>query len=175
MNTIKINHHEDIHEEPEIKITETPEERNELDTVRKFARLLDSQFKIPGTDISFGLDPIIGMFPIVGDIVGYAFSALLIHSAFKKGVKGEILMKMLGNIGLDAVIGAIPVVGTLFDFAYKANNRNYKLLNEFVEEEKHTGSAWPYILGFLAITFIVFSSILYAFFSFLGWFWGLVG
>lgn len=169
MNTIKITNHDKESNSEEFEIKDAIERADDLAYVKKFAKLLDSQFRIPGTNITFGLDPIIGMFPVVGDIVGYGFSAVLIYSAFKKGVKGEVLVKMLGNMGLDALIGAIPVVGTLFDFAYKANNRNYKLLTEFVEEDKHSGSAWPFILAFLAVTFIVVACLIYGMVSFFSW------
>jgi len=136
---------------------------------KRFSQLLDSKFKIPGTNITFGLDPIIGMVPIAGDIVGYVFSSFMVYSAFKKGVRGEILIKMLGNIGLDALTGAIPILGSVFDFVYKANDRNYKLLKEFVEEDKHSGSAWPYILAFIGLTFVVFMSVIYGVWSFFSW------
>lgn len=137
--------------------------------LRRYAQLLDSKFRIPGTDITFGIDPIIGFIPVVGDIIGYGFSAVLIYSAFKKGVKGEILVKMLGNIALDAIIGMVPVIGFFFDFVYKANTRNYNLLNEFIEEDKHSGSAWPYVLAFLGFTVFLVVGIGWTVISLLKW------
>jgi len=144
-------------------------EKDDLRYLKKFANLLDSQFRIPGTDITFGIDPIIGMIPIVGDIVGYGFSAVMIFTALKKGVKGEILVKMLGNIAIDALVGLVPVLGTLFDFVYKANDRNYQLITEFVEEDKHSGSAWPYVLAFVGITLFVIIAVVWLAISLITW------
>ena len=136
-------------------------DQKELKYLKWYAKLLDTQFKIPGTNVTFGIDPLIGLIPGLGDVIGYGFSAVLLYSAFRKGVKGEVLLKMLGNMGLDALVGMIPILGTIFDFVYKANTRNYQLLVEFVEEDKHTGSAWPFILGFIGITLLVIFSLVY--------------
>ncbi len=167
MSSIKINHQDGVEENFENKNDEASR------FLKKYSELLDSKFKIPGTNISFGIDPIIGLIPGLGDLIGYGFSAVLLYSAFKKGVKGEVLTKMLLNMGLDALVGMIPVLGTLFDFVYKANTRNYKLLTEFVEEDKHTGSAWPFIVVFIIITLVVVFSVIYGVFSFFAWVWGL--
>ncbi|MFK7757688.1 MAG: DUF4112 domain-containing protein [Flavobacteriales bacterium] len=154
---------------------ESEADREELKYLQWYAKLLDSQFRIPGTDISFGIDPLLGLIPGLGDLIGYGFSAVLLYSAFRKGVKGEVLIKMLGNIGLDALVGMVPVLGTVFDFVYKANTRNYQLLTEFVEEDKHTRSAWPFILGFLGVTILVVCAVIYGVFTFLGWLFSAVG
>ena len=147
-------------------------EKEELKYLKQYAKLLDSKFRIPGTDITFGIDPLLGMIPGLGDLIGYGFSAVLLYSAFKKGVKGEVLVKMLGNIGIDALVGMVPFLGTIFDFVYKANTRNYQLLTEFVEEDKHSRSAWPYILAFIGITLLVIISVVYGVFVFCGWIFG---
>ncbi len=145
------------------------QEKDELKYLKQYAQLLDSKFKIPGTDLTFGIDPLLGMIPGLGDLIGYGFSAVLLFSAFKKGVKGEVLVKMLGNMGIDALVGMIPVLGTVFDFVYKANTRNYKLLTEFVEDDKNNGSAWPYLLAFLGLTVVVIVSVIYGVVNFFQW------
>jgi len=144
-------------------------DKPELNLLKQYAKLLDSKFRFPGTDITFGIDPLIGMIPGVGDIVGYGFSVVLLISAFRKGVKGEVLIKMLGNIGLDTLIGMVPVLGTIFDFVYKANDRNYQLLNEFVEEDKHAGSGWPYIIAIVAILIVFLIGLFWLAFSIGKW------
>jgi len=154
---------------------EETSENEELTYLKQYAKLLDSKFRIPGTEITFGIDPLLGVIPVLGDLIGYGFSTVLIYSAFKKGVKGEVLVKMLANIGIDALVGMIPLLGTVFDFVYKANTRNYKLLTEFVEEDKHSRSAWPYIFGFLGITALVVFSVIYAVVIFFDWLFGWVG
>lgn len=147
---------------------------SEMKYLKKFANLLDSKFRIPGTDITFGIDPLLGLIPWLGDIIGYIFSALLLFAAFRKGVRGEILLKMLGNIGLDALVGMIPVLGTIFDFAYKANDRNYKLLNEFVEEDKHSGSGWPIILVVVGVMLLILFALIYSAYAVISWLINLV-
>lgn len=150
-------------------------EKEELTYLKQYAKLLDSKFRIPGTDMTFGIDPLLGLIPGLGDLIGYGFSAVLLYSAFKKGVKGEVLIKMLGNIGLDALVGMVPILGTVFDFVYKANTRNYQLLTEFVEEDKHSRSAWPFVLGFIGITLLVIFSVVYGVIAFFGWLFSWVG
>jgi hypothetical protein len=121
----------------------------ELKWLDKYAKLLDSQFSIPGTNITFGIDPIIGMLPVVGDIVSYLMSALLIFYSAKYGASGKVIFKMFWNALLDFLLSKIPVLGYFIDFAFKANERNLRLLKEHYNEEKHQGSILPYLLGAL--------------------------
>lgn len=119
--------------------------------IDRFANLLDSQFKIPGTKLSFGIDPIIGIIPGAGDVVTYIMSALLIIAMFQRGASGKLVMKMAGNAALDMLVGSIPVLGTIFDFTYKANDRNVKLFREYHDDGKHKGTGLGYILLFIGI------------------------
>lgn len=130
-----------------------PQKRNDIELKRldQMANLLDSKFKIPGTDMKFGIDPILGLIPGVGDIISYVMSLLLIYYSAKYGASGKVVMKMLGNVILDFTVGKIPVLGYIFDFTYKANDRNVSLLKEHYEEDKHQGSAMKYILVYFAI------------------------
>ena len=109
--------------------------------------LLDSRFRIPGTNIRFGLDFLVGLVPFAGDVVTFGFSGLLIISMARHGASGVVVLKMLGNILLDALVGSIPVLGDLFDLSFKANRRNYRLLQEHYQTGKHSGSAIPVILA----------------------------
>jgi len=102
------------------------------------AKLSDSQFKIG--KFKFGIDPIIGAIPVVGDAIGLFLALYIYGIAHKMKVSRWHKFQMLGNIVLDLVIGAIPVVGDLFDFGFKANLRNYKILilyrkGKFIEGE----------------------------------------
>ncbi len=117
------------------------------------SELLDSKFRIPGTNIRFGLDPIIGLIPYAGDVVTFAFSGLLVIMMARRGVSGMVVVKMLWNILIDTLVGAIPLLGDIFDFHFKANRRNYRLLKEHYQEGKHVGSAWPVI--FAIILFLI--------------------
>lgn len=102
--------------------------------VRQLADLLDSRFRIPGTQQTFGVDAVLGLIPGVGDVVGLAAGGVVITNAVRLGARGWTLVQMLVNIVLDATIGSVPVAGTVFDVFYKANNRNVALLEEHVRD-----------------------------------------
>jgi len=97
--------------------------------------LLDDAFRIPGTDIRFGIDPVIGVLPIAGDWATAVISTYIVAEAVNLGVPKDVVARMLFNIGLDATVGMIPILGTLFDTAWKANRRNVKLVEEHVDAD----------------------------------------
>ena len=147
--------------DPEIRIIKPGEQKEELGEfqwITALARLLDSRFIIPGTNIRFGLDPILSLFPILGDFVSYMFSGMLIYMMYNRGVSRKIVIKMVLNATLDAVIGVIPIVGSIFDVFYRANDRNIKLLKEHYLEDKHHGSG----NGILIVIFIIACAIFLA-------------
>jgi hypothetical protein len=92
------------------------------------ARILDDVFQIPGTNIRFGLDPLIGLIPGVGDAIGATLSSYLIWRAHKLGASRLTLLRMAGNVAVDTLLGAIPVLGDIFDLQFRANRRNLDLL-----------------------------------------------
>ena len=96
---------------------------------RSIARLLDTAVRIPGTNIRFGLDAVLGLIPGVGDFAGAALSGYVLLTAARAGAPTTLLARMLANVGLDALVGAVPVLGDLFDVAFKANARNAALLD----------------------------------------------
>lgn len=120
------------------------------------SHLMDDQFRVPGTNFRFGLDPIMNLIPVVGDLSGFAVSAALVATMARHGASGRVLTLMVLNIILDATIGAIPVVGQIFDFTYKANTRNIRLLRAHYVEGKHKGSGKGVIAALLIILLIVF-------------------
>ena len=101
--------------------------------LRKWATLLDSAFRVPGTQLRFGLDPVVGLIPGIGDIVTGFFSVLMLLHAVRLRVPKVVLARMTINVGLDLLAGAVPLLGDLFDAGYKANLRNLALL------ERHAG------------------------------------
>lgn len=118
------------------------------------ATLLDSQFRIPGTNMRFGLDGIIGLIPYLGDMAGFVISGLLMRLMLRRGAGPMLMLRMLGNFVLDALIGIVPLVGDLFDFGFKANRRNVNLLKKYYAEEKPRPSAgWS--LTVLGIAFFI--------------------
>ena len=100
--------------------------------LRALARVLDNAVRIPGTNMRVGLDPVLGLIPGVGDMIGGAVSAYAILVAARLGAPKTVLVRMLGNVAVDAVVGAVPVLGDLFDLGYKANARNVALLERHV-------------------------------------------
>ncbi len=149
------------------KFPAMPVEDPRLNTVRRISRLLDEEFEIFG--FRFGLDPLLGMLPVAGDIGSYVISIALILTMLKHGVSGKVVMKMVGNVTLDALIGTIPVLGWIFDFAFKANKRNLRLLNNHYAYGKDEGGAIPYILWILGIMLLVLVLIVYLTIRFFGW------
>jgi hypothetical protein len=112
-----------------------PERIRELAKVdplaEKIVHVLDRLFRIPGTEIRFGLDPILGLvFPGFGDAASGLFGFYVVFAALRRGVPIPVVFQMIGNLALDAIGGAFPVVGDVFDFAFKANERNLVLLQE---------------------------------------------
>ena len=99
-----------------------------LVALRKWATLLDSAFRVPGTGMRFGLDPLVGLIPGVGDIVTGLFSVLMLLHAVRLRVPKAVLARMTVNVGLDLLAGVVPIIGDLFDAGYKANLRNLALL-----------------------------------------------
>jgi hypothetical protein len=122
--------------------------------VARVSRLLDSQFRLPGTDFRFGLDPLLGFVPILGDLGTTAVSVSLLLTMLRHGASGQVVVRMALNILLDSVIGAIPVLGNLFDFAYKSNERNVELLRRHYAEGRHQGSGRGLVL-LLLLGFVV--------------------
>jgi len=94
------------------------------------AKLMDSQFRFPGTNVRFGLDALLGLIPGVGDFASFIISGMMLSVLAKNGASGYVLARMTLNILLDALIGSIPVLGDLFDVGFKANQRNLKLMRE---------------------------------------------
>lgn len=135
-----------------------PEELQGLDA---FSKLLDSKFRIPGTNITFGLDFLVGLVPFGGDIFSFLFSAGLVLTMARHGVSGRVVGKMLWNIVLDTTVGSVPVAGDIFDLFYKANRRNYKLLEEHYGEGAYQGSIWRVVIPVVIILIILFFLMLY--------------
>ena len=99
-----------------------------LAQVRFIARMMDDQFRVPGTNLRFGLDFLLGLFPGLGDAVTSVISLLIVHHAWQSGASKLTLARMLGNVGIDFLVGSVPLFGDLFDLAWKANRKNARLL-----------------------------------------------
>jgi hypothetical protein len=110
----------------------SPQDEARLKRVRLLSRLLDEQFRIPGTTQRLGLDGLLGLIPGVGDAAGTLLSTYILYEAIRLGAPKAVLLRMVANIGIDTVVGAIPVVGDIFDVAWKANKKNAALLHAYL-------------------------------------------
>jgi len=95
--------------------------------------LLDSAFRVPGTNMRFGLDPIAGLVPGIGDLVTGFFSVMILLHALRLRVPKVIVARMLLHVGIDVLVGAVPLAGDLFDAGFKANLRNLALLEQYAQ------------------------------------------
>ncbi|RTL71229.1 MAG: DUF4112 domain-containing protein, partial [Hyphomicrobiales bacterium] len=99
------------------------------------ANLMDSAFVIPGTQVRMGLDGLIGLVPVIGDLITTAISSYILVEARRLGASRFTLARMAMNIAVDGVFGAVPVAGDVFDVAFRANRRNVKILREHLERK----------------------------------------
>ncbi|WP_020535161.1 DUF4112 domain-containing protein [Lewinella cohaerens] len=153
---------------------EKDQERPELKWLDTTTQLLDNRFRIPGTEVRFGFDFLIGLIPGIGDVVSLGISGMLVTVMARKGASGMVIVKMLWNIFLDAIIGTVPIIGDLFDLSYRANRRNLELLKEHYEEGEHQGSATFVVIMVLLFVIGIFISAIYLIGWILGTFWALI-
>jgi len=99
------------------------------------ATLLATAFFIPGTNIRFGIDAMIGLVPGIGDVITTAMSLYIVHEARQLGAPRHLIARMLANVALDGVVGAVPLLGDAFDVMWRANRRNMTLLRNHLDRE----------------------------------------
>ena len=100
------------------------------------AKLLDVAFILPGTKIRYGIDGIIGLVPVIGDIISTALSLWLVREARALGAPWHITARMLGNVAIQGVVGAVPVAGDAFDVLFRANMRNVRILRRWMNKQR---------------------------------------
>jgi len=102
--------------------------------LRRLAALLDRVVTIPGTRISLGLDPLLGLIPGAGDLATGLLSVYIVARAARLGVPRATLVRMIGNVFVDVAGGSVPVIGDLFDVAWRSNLKNVEMLTRHVEQ-----------------------------------------
>jgi hypothetical protein len=123
-----------------------------LAALRKWSVFLDSAFRVPGTSLTFGLDPILGLIPGVGDLTTPLFAALLLLHAVRMRIPRVIQMRMLINALVDLLVGFIPIIGDLFDFGWKANVWNLALLERYAHPgSQPTKGDWIFVLTIVGV------------------------
>ena len=99
------------------------------------AALLDSAIVIPGTNVRVGLDALVGLFPVLGDVITTAISLFIVYEARKLGAPKHLIARMLANVFIDGAVGAVPLVGDAFDVMWRSNLRNMRLLHAWLERK----------------------------------------
>jgi hypothetical protein len=155
------------------RYTRTPRSEN-LKWVDHIVHLMDNQFRFPGTNFRFGLDPIMGLLPVVGDFASFGVSAMLVLTMARHGASSKLVILMLFNITLDFVIGSIPILGSVFDFYFKANQRNVRLLRQHYEEGKYQGSGKNLAIGIIIGAIISIILLVWALWELVEWLYHLV-
>lgn len=129
---------------------------NPLAKLEALSWLLDSSIKLPGMRYRVGLDALIGLIPVAGDIIGTGISTYILVMAAKMGVPRVTLLRMGFNVALEAVVGLVPFAGDLFDFAWKANKRNVALIRDYLEHPGHARKGdWVFASLFLVFAVAV--------------------
>lgn len=103
--------------------------------IEALAQLLDVAFVIPGTKVRYGVDGLIGLIPVVGDILTTAISLWIVREARALGAPRHLVARMLGNVAVDGVVGLVPFVGDAFDVMWRANVRNVRMLRKWLDKQ----------------------------------------
>jgi hypothetical protein len=120
------------------------------------SHLLDDFIHIPGTPIRFGLDGIVGFIPGVGDILGGLASSIIILAAWARGIPRVTIARMVLNVAIETAAGALPVVGDLFDIAWRANRRNYKLMQASIAApQAGRTKSWLFLGGICLVLLVL--------------------
>lgn len=126
--------------------------------LRRLEVLLDEAFVIPGTNIRFGIDGIVGLVPGLGDVLAGLLSLLIPFAGWVRGVPYVTVVRMLINVAIGLLVGSIPILGDAFDIFWKANRRNYHLLTRSIAEpRRHTWRDWAFLLALGAAVTVLFA------------------
>lgn len=134
----------------------TPGQQQRVELLRRVARTLDSAMSVPGSSFRFGLDPILGLIPGIGDLVSPLFTLGILFQARDLGIPRVVQLRMIFNVAIDVLIGFVPLIGDLFDFAWKANDRNMALLERHVyEEHKPSPHDWAFVVACALLLLVI--------------------
>jgi hypothetical protein len=130
------------------------------------SRVLDTWFRVPGTNIRFGVDGVVGFVPGIGDLLGGMASCIIVLAAYFRGVPLITIARMVANLAIEVVAGLVPVLGNLFDIGWRANRRNYHLLeHSLAAPRRDTGRDWLFMgllgLGLLTLAMLPFLLLLW--------------
>ena len=101
--------------------------------VEMMEQVLERALVLPGIGRRVGLDAIVGLIPVVGDVLTAAMGAWIVWEARNLGMSRWQIARMSANVGVDTLIGAVPLVGDLFDLAFRSNSRNLKIIRKHLD------------------------------------------
>jgi hypothetical protein len=134
----------------------TPGQEQRLKVLRRVSGMLDSAMLVPGTSIRFGLDPILGLIPGLGDLVSPLFTIGILWQARDLGIPKVVQLRMIFNVAIDTLVGIVPIAGDLFDVAWKANDMNMVLLERHAyEEHRPSAGDWLFVSAMIAILILL--------------------
>src|SRR6056297_713209 len=125
----------------------------------RLAGWLDTAFRIPGTRIRIGVDPLLGLVPGLGDAVAALFGGFIVWTAVRAGAPRRVVARMLGNVAIDAIVGAVPLLGTVFDVVFKAHQRNARLLADWAGQPAAVEARQVRVLAALALLIVALAII----------------
>ena len=102
--------------------------------VEAMEKVLERSFTLPGINRPVGLDAVVGLVPVAGDLVAAALGLYLVWEARNLGMSKFKLARMVANVGFDTLLGAVPVAGDLFDFLFRSNTRNIKMIHRHLDK-----------------------------------------
>jgi hypothetical protein len=128
----------------------------------RLAWLLDNSIALPGTRFRIGLDAILGLIPGLGDVLGVLASGYIVREAARLGAPPSVLTRMAFNVAVEGVVGLVPILGDIFDAVWKANQRNYALLEEHIQNPKRAARSSRVFVALLIaglVTFVIFTTV----------------
>jgi hypothetical protein len=146
---------------------ETPAEREARERLRLIAWLLDSSIPIPGTRFTVGVEALVGLIPLLGDLIGVLASSYILAEAHRLGVPRAVLLRMAFNVAVEGAVGIVPFLGDVFDAAWKANMRNVRLLEAWMARPRPVergsrglvaaliGAMVLFVIGCVALTWLM--------------------
>jgi hypothetical protein len=127
-----------------------------MDALRSMKRWLDEAFRVPGTAIRFGWDPVIGLVPWVGDLLTALFSSAIILQAHQMRLPRVVILRMLFNVAIDLVVGVVPLFGDVADAFWKSNTMNFALLERHADEVRPPSAGdWLFVIGVIAVIVVI--------------------
>jgi hypothetical protein len=130
------------------------------ESLEALTRLLDDVFCIPGTNLRFGIDALIGLIPGIGDLITGLASFFIIYAAWQRGLSRVTILRMTTNVAIDTLLGSVPVLGDVFDAAWKSNRMNLKLLQreKAGASKKHTAMDALFLAAIAAVALVLLAS-----------------